>query len=245
MYKVALVTGGGSGIGRDTALAFAQSGNKVVVADTDIIAGEETAHLISGRGTEVIFLKTDVTNSDDVQKLINTTVKTYGQLDYAFNNAGIAPPGLPIAEYSEQQWNSILAVNLTGVWLCMKYECAQMLKQNKGAIVNVSSIRALAARAASSAYCASKAGVIGLTKSVALDYAKRGIRVNAVCPGGIHTPLTEDAAVKQLMAGFVDAVPMGRLGDGSEISDTVLWLCSEQSSYITGQIITVDGGFTV
>jgi len=243
--RVALVTGAASGLGRETALAFARAGVSVAVADVAVPAGEETAHLIERAGGEAIFVRTDVTKADEVENLVDTTVRTFGQMDYAFNNAGIAQPGKPIAEYAEEDWDRIIAVNLKGVWLCLKYECGHMLKQKRGAIVNTSSIRGQVARAASSAYCASKAGVIGLTQSVALDYAKHGIRVNAICPGGIDTPLTADPAVQQAMSGFVDAVPMGRMGEAGEIAHAVLWLCSNQASYMTGQAITIDGGYTV
>jgi len=246
MERVALVTGAATGIGRETALAFAKAGARVVVADVAVAEGEETAHRIEAAGGRAIFTRTDVASSEDVERMVATAVSEFGRLDYAFNNAGIAPRGRPVAEMPEEDWHRVMAVNLTGVWLCLKHECAQMLKQGGGAIVNTSSIMGVASGPGLAAYSASKTGVIGLTRSVALDYARSNIRVNAVCPGGIgETAITERADNKADMEQLKMATPMGRLGVPREIADAVVWLCSEQASFITGQALTVDGGFTV
>lgn len=246
MERVALVTGAATGIGRETALAFAKACARVVVADVAVAEGEETAHRIEAAGGRAIFIRTDVASSEDVERMVATAVSEFGRLDYAFNNAGIAPRGRPVAEMPEEDWYRVMAVNLTGVWLCLKHECAQMLEQGGGAIVNTSSIMGVASGPGLAAYSASKTGVIGLTRSVALDYARSNIRVNAVCPGGIgETAITERADNKADMEQLKMATPMGRLGVPREIADAVVWLCSEQASFITGQALTVDGGFTV
>lgn len=245
MEKVALVTGAATGIGRETALAFARSGAQVVVADVAVAEGEETAHLIETAGGKAVFVRTDVASAADVEAMVATAVREFGRLDYAFNNAGIAPRGMPVAELPEDVWHRTIAVNLTGVWLCLKHECAQMLKQGGGAIVNTSSIMGMVSGPGLSAYSASKTGVVGLTRSVALDYAQANIRVNAVCPGGIGgTAITNRADNKADMDQLKMMTPMGRLGTPREIADAVVWLCSEQASFITGQALTVDGGFT-
>ncbi|MGH6782578.1 MAG: glucose 1-dehydrogenase [Sphingomonadaceae bacterium] len=244
--RAAIVTGGGSGIGRGTALAFANAGVDVVVADINAIAGEETAHLVEAAGSKAIFVATDITSAEQVEAMVAAGVAAFGRIDHAFNNAGIAPPGAPIAEMAEADWDRMIAINLKGMWLCMKYECRQMLTQGGGAIVNTSSTMGVVSAPGLSAYSASKFGVVGLTKAVAMDYARHGIRVNAVCPGGIGgTAITDDPVHRQAMAQLEQATPMGRLGEPREIADTVLWLCSEGASYLTGQAITVDGGFTV
>lgn len=246
MERVALVTGAATGIGRETALAFARSGARVVVADVAVADGEETAHRIEAAGGTAIFVKTDVADSADVEAMVATAVRAFGRLDCAFNNAGIAPRGMPVAELPEDVWHRMLGVNLTGVWLCLKHECAQMLRQGGGAIVNTSSIMGVVSGPGLSAYSASKTGVVGLTRAVALDYARSGIRVNAVCPGGIgETAITERADNRADMEQLKMMTPMGRLGAPREIADAVVWLCSDQASFITGQALTVDGGFTV
>jgi NAD(P)-dependent dehydrogenase (short-subunit alcohol dehydrogenase family) len=243
MGKVALITGGSSGIGRETALAFAERGSPVVVADINSEAGHAVVDQIRGMGGNAEFIKTDVTLAAQVEAMVAFTVDAFGSLDYAFNNAGIATQNfVPIAEFSEAEWDRIIAIDLKSVWLCLKYECRQMLKQGGGAIVNTSSIMGKVSRPNHSAYSAAKAGVIGLTQSVAMDYAALGIRVNAICPGGIHTPMTSDAA---MVARLTSATPMSRMGQPREISDAVLWLCSDQSSFVTGQALAVDGGYTV
>lgn len=243
--QVAVVTGAATGIGRQAALCFAQAGARVALLDTAVSAAEDTAHAIAQLGAHAIVLRADVSRADDVRHAIDTTVDTFGRLDIAFNNAGIAPRGAPAAEFDEDEWHRTLAVNLTGVWLCMKHECRHMLQTGGGAIVNTSSIMGLVSGPGLSAYCASKSGVIGLTRAVAIDYASRGIRVNAVCPGGIaHTAITERPENRQHIAQLMQATPMARLGEPADVAETVMWLCSPAARFVTGQAIAIDGGFT-
>ncbi|VWM13747.1 SDR family NAD(P)-dependent oxidoreductase [Burkholderia lata] len=244
--KVAVVTGAATGIGRQAALCFAEAGAQVALLDTVVSAAEDVAHAIERTGARAIVLRTDVSRADDVRDAIDTTVATFGRLDIAFNNAGIAPRGAPVAEFDEDEWDRTIAVNLKGVWLCMKHECRHMLSFGGGAIVNTSSIMGIVSGPGLSAYSASKSGVIGLTKSVAIDYANRGIRVNAVCPGGIaHTAITDRPENRDDMARLTQATPMARLGEPRDIAETVLWLCSPAARFVTGQAIAIDGGFTV
>ncbi|MBN3778920.1 glucose 1-dehydrogenase [Burkholderia sp. Ac-20345] len=244
--KVAVVTGAATGIGRQAALCFAEAGAQVALLDTVVSAAEDVAHAIERTGAKAIVLRTDVSRADDVRDAIDTTVATFGRLDIAFNNAGIAPRGAPVAEFDEDEWDRTIAVNLKGVWLCMKHQCRHMLQSGGGAIVNTSSIMGLVSGPGLSAYSASKSGVIGLTKSVAIDYASRGIRVNAVCPGGIaHTAITDRPENRDDMARLTQATPMARLGEPRDIAETVMWLCSPAARFVTGQAIAVDGGFTV
>ena len=242
--KVALVTGAGSGIGRATALVFAREGAKVVVSDIVVEGGEETMQQIKAAGGEAIFVKADVSKGADVEALITQTVETYGRLDCAFNNAGIEGGVKPTIDCTEEEFGRTIAVNLTGVWLCMKHEIQQMLSQGGGTIVNTASVAGLVGFPGLPDYVASKHGVLGLTKTAALEYAKSGIRVNAVCPGVIQTPMVERGA--QLSPGFdelaVSMEPVGRFGQPSEIGEAVVWLCSEAASFVTGHPMTVDGG---
>lgn len=242
--KVALVTGAGSGIGRATALVFAREGAKVVVSDIVVEGGEETVQQIKAAGGEAIFVKADVSKGADVEALITQTVETYGRLDCAFNNAGIEGGVKPTIDCTEEEFARTIAVNLTGVWLCMKYEIQQMLSQGGGTIVNTASVAGLVGFPGLPDYVASKHGVLGLTKTAALEYAKSGIRVNAVCPGVIQTPMVERGA--QLSPGFdelaVSMEPVGRFGQPVEIGEAVVWLCSEAASFVTGHPMTVDGG---
>lgn len=244
--KVAIVTGGGSGIGRATALAFAREGAKVVVADVVVAGGEQTVRLIKAAGGEAIFVKTDVAKGAEVEALVTKTIATYGRLDCAFNNAGIEGQLTSTVEASEANWDRVIDINLKGVWLCMKHEIAQMLTQGGGAIVNTASAAGLIGIAGGSAYVASKHGVNGLTKTAALEYAKQGIRVNAVCPGVIRTPMVERGMVSnpQMMEAMVAVEPIGRLGKPEEIAEAVVWLCSDAASFVTGLPMAVDGGWT-
>jgi NAD(P)-dependent dehydrogenase (short-subunit alcohol dehydrogenase family) len=243
--KVALVTGGASGIGRATALTFAREGAKLVVADMNEEGGHQTVHMITENGGEATFVQVDVTSASAVEAMISKTVETYGRLDCAHNNAGIWG-GLRAltAEYLEDRWHQVIAVNLTGVWLCMKYEIPQMLSQGSGAIVNTASAAGLVGGRGISAYVASKHGVVGLTKTAALEYAQQGIRVNCICPGYIQTPMTapgmEDPARMALMLA---REPIGRVGQPEEVAEAVVWLCSDAASFVTGHTMTVDGGY--
>jgi len=242
--KVALVTGGGSGIGRATALIFAREGAKVVVADILVAGGEETVRLIKAAGGDAVFVKTDVSKTAEVEALVNKAVATYGRLDCAHNNAGIEGATGRTPDYKEEDWDRVIRINLTGVWLCMKYEIPQMLKQGGGAIVNTASDAGLLGVPQMPAYVASKHGVVGLTKTAALEYAKSGIRVNAVCPGVINTPMVE--RITSQRPGRADrmaaAEPVGRMGRPEEIGEAVVWLCSDAASFVTGLPMPVDGG---
>ena len=244
--KVALVTGGGSGIGRAAALTFAREGATVVVADVEIEGGEETARLIQHSGGAAMFVKTNVSQATEVEALVARTVHTYGRLDCAYNNAGIEGAAATTTEYPEEGWDRVIAINLTGVWLCMKYEIPQMLKQGGGAIVNTASAAGLLGFRGGSAYVASKHGVVGLTKTAALEYAKAAVRVNAVCPGAIDTPMMGRITGHrpQRAERMAASEPVGRMGRPEEIAEAVVWLCSDAASFVTGQAMAVDGGIT-
>jgi len=244
--KVALVTGASSGIGRATALAFAQSGVKVVLADVSVEAGEGAAAEINKEtGVPTSFVNCDVSKSADVERMVRHAVERFGRLDYAFNNAGTEGVQAPTAECSEENWDRTVAIDLKGTWLCMKYEIPQMLKQGGGAIVNCSSIAGLVGFPNIPAYVASKHGVIGLTKTAALEYAKKSIRVNAVCPGVIHTPMIDRfvGSNMEAMQALIAGEPIGRIGEPSEIADAVVYLCSSRASFVTGLAMQVDGGW--
>lgn len=242
--KIALVTGGGSGIGRATALTFAREGAKVVVADVVVAGGEETVRLIKAAGGEASFVKADMAKAAEVEALVQKAVATYGRLDCAHNNAGIEGATGKTADYNEADWDRVISINLTGVWLCMKYEILQMLKQGGGAIVNTASDAGLLGVPQMPAYVASKHGVVGLTKTAALEYAKSGIRVNAVCPGVIKTPMVERITGQRpgRAERMIAAEPVGRMGKPEEIAEAVVWLCSEAASFVTGLPMPVDGG---
>ena len=242
--KIALVTGGGSGIGRATALTFAREGAKVVVADIVVTGGEETVQLIQAAGGESIFVKADMANASDIEAMVQKVIATYGRLDCAHNNAGIEGATGRTADYSEAEWDRVIRINLTAVWLCMKYEIPQMLKQGGGAIVNTASDAGLLGVPQMPAYVASKHGVVGLTKTAALEYAKSGIRVNAVCPGVIHTPMVERITGQRpgRAERMTAAEPVGRMGKPEEIAAAVVWLCSDAASFVTGLPMAVDGG---
>lgn len=243
--KVALVTGGSFGIGRATALAFARDGARVVVADIDAAGGEETVASIVALKGEAIFVHTDVSKNEQVAALVDTTLKAYGRLDCAFNNAGIEGVMASTHETTEDNWDRVLAVNLKSVWLCLKHELPHMLRQGHGAIVNCSSIAGLVGFPSASAYVASKHGVVGLTRTAALESAKLGVRVNAVCPGIIRTPMIDRATggKAEAEAAFLAGQPIGRMGTPEEVASAVLWLCSDDASLMTGQAIAVDGGW--
>ena len=243
--KVALITGAGSGIGRASALAFAREGAKVAVADIVVEGGEETVRMVKEAGGEAFFIKVDVSNAAEVEAMVNTVVDTYGRIDCAYNNAGIEGRLASTDEYPEDVFDKVIDINLTGVWLCMKYELPHMLKQGSGAIVNTASGAGLIGVAGMSAYVASKHGVVGLTKTAALEYAKSGIRVNSVCPGLIQTPMVERITADQPQLGeaLVAAEPVGRTGKPEEIAESVVWLSSDAASFVTGHAMSVDGGY--
>ena len=243
--KVAIVTGGTSGIGRDTAVLFAQSGVKVVVAGRREAEGNETVDLIRAAGGDGLFVKTDVAIAAEVQALVRKTVEKFGRLDIAFNNAGIEGNLVSIVNQPEADWDRTIDINLKGTWLCLKYEIQQMLKQGGGgAIVNMASVAGLIGSAGFATYCASKHGVMGLTKSAALETARSGIRVNVVCPAVIETPMGErvfgGADIKPYAIGLH---PIGRFGKPMEVAEAVVWMCSDHASFMTGQSLVLDGGF--
>ena len=241
--KVALVTGGSFGIGRATALAFARKGAKVVIADWE--ENQETMDLIENLGGDAIFVKCDVSKKAEVKALIKKTIDTFGRLDFAFNNAGIEGTSATVQECSEENWDKTIGVNLKGIWLCMKYEIPEMLKTGKGAIVNCASVAGLVGFQGLPAYVASKHGIIGLTKTAALECAQQGIRVNAVCPGVIKTPMIDRLTGnnKEAEKQFAGQEPIGRLGLPEEIANAVIWLFSDESSFVTGHAMAVDGGW--
>ena len=245
--KVAIVTGAGAGIGRASAFAFAERGAKVVVADWVAEGGNETVQLITQAGGEATFIKADVSNSAEVEALLKKAVATYGRLDFAHNNAGLAmrKEWVPTADISEEVWDRMITLNLKSVWLCMKFEIPQMLKQGKGAIVNTSGLSGLLGNAkAGSPYVASKHGVCGLTRAAAAEYGTLGIRVNAVCPGIVRTARSEpdsEAAAKSQMERLAQS-PAGRKAEPEEIAEAVVWLCSDSASYINGHLLPLDYG---
>lgn len=243
--KVGLVTGGTSGIGRETAVLFAKAGVKIAVAGRREREGEKTVELIHAAGGEGLFVKTDVSKASEVEGLIQTVVERFERLDLAFNNAGVEGVWAPLTQQTEEDFDRTINVNLKGVWLCLKYEIQQMLKQDAGgAIVNMASIMGLVGSAGSSVYSASKHGVIGLTQSAALENAKRKVRVNAVCPGFIETEMAERILRVPTVHKYVlSCHPIGRLGNPTEIAEAVVWMCSDRASFMTGQTMVLDGGF--
>ncbi|MGB8782020.1 MAG: SDR family oxidoreductase [Terriglobales bacterium] len=243
--KVGLVTGGTSGIGRETAVLFAKAGASVVVAGRRELEGEETIELVRAAGADGLFVKTDVSKASEVDTLIQKAVERFGRLDVAFNNAGVEGVLAPIVGQSEEDFDRTIDINLKGVWLCLKYEIRQMLRQGgSGAIVNMSSILGLVGALGAAAYSASKHGVIGLTKTAALENAKSGIRINAVCPGFTETPMADRIFRVPAVHKYVLSLhPIGRLGRPTEIAETVVWMCSDRASFMTGQSLVLDGGF--
>jgi NAD(P)-dependent dehydrogenase (short-subunit alcohol dehydrogenase family) len=244
--KVAFVTGGGSGIGRATSLRLAREGAKIMVADYVPKGAEETVKMIKEAGGEASCIAADVSIAKQVEAAVAKTVETYGRVDCAFNNAGVEGVIAETAAAPEDAFDRTIAINLKGVWLCMKYELPQMLKQGGGAIVNTASTLGLVAMEGAGAYTASKHGVVGLTRTAALEYAQKNIRVNCVCPGFIRTPMIERALDKNMVdeASMVAIEPVGRLGKPEEIAEGVLWLCSEAASFVTGHTLTIDGAWT-
>ena len=247
--KSALVTGGASGIGRATALAFAREGARGAVADILEEAAQSTVTEIEAMGGQALAIACDVTDDDAVKAMIAATVDAFGSLDCAFNNAGIAPYQVnagwqKIADVAPEAWRRLIDVNLTGVWLCLRHEVAQMRAQGSGGvIINTASILGLVGTATSSAYVAAKHGVVGLTKTAAADHAEDNIRVNAVCPGYIETPMTEET-MRRRGERILARVPMARMGKAGEIAEAVVWLCSPKASFVTGVSWAVDGGYT-
>lgn len=247
--RVALVTGGSSGIGRATAIAFAREGARVIVADITENNGIGAVEAIRDEGGEAMFIKADVSDANEVRHMVSKTLAVYGGLDLAVNNAGIEGVLADTEDYPQDNWDRVIAVNLTGVWISMKYELPAMLERGRGAIVNISSILGMVGFAQAAAYTAAKHGVIGLTKVAALEYADRGVRVNAVCPALIDTPMLMERTIKagenpEVYEQMSALHPAGRLGKPREVAAAVLWLCSEGASFVTGDAMLVDGGYT-
>jgi NAD(P)-dependent dehydrogenase (short-subunit alcohol dehydrogenase family) len=248
--RVALVTGAGSGIGRASAEAFARTGVAVSVSDVDVVGGEETVRRIAAEGGTAIFVAADVRHEAQVAALIERTVAELGRLDYAHNNAGIGGPPAQTADYPREAWDAVVATNLTGTWLCMKHEIPRMLEVGGGAIVNTASTFGLVGVPGMSAYTATKHGIVGLTRGAALEYARSGVRINAVCPGATRTPqleaffaMLDEAAPQRAASDFAAREPIGRLGRPEEIAAAVVWLCSDAASFVTGLPMAVDGGW--
>ena len=246
--KICLVTGAGSGIGKATALAFGKESAKVVVTDINLENAEKTAEILRGGGAEAIALKVDISNRDDVENMVKTTIETFGRLDCAANCAGIAGPvSMPLHEYPDEFWHQQINVNLTGTWYCMKFQLIEMLKQGGGNIVNLSSAAGLIGQPENAPYAASKHGVVGITKTASREYATKNIRINCICPTAVETPmimhgrrkLADNPEAKQAAINFQ---AMKRMGQPEEVADVILWLCSDQSSFITGLAMPVDGG---
>ncbi|VAW40519.1 hypothetical protein MNBD_CHLOROFLEXI01-3272 [hydrothermal vent metagenome] len=244
--KMALITGGGSGIGRETAVLFAKHGAKIAVVDLNSVGGQETVQMIADQGGDAFFIQADVSKTADVEQMMGEVVARYGRLDIAFNNAGIEGAPVRSAEVSEADFDQIMAVNVKGVWLCMKVELQQMLMQGSGVIVNTASVAGLIGAHSMSVYAASKHAIVGLTRTAAVEYAKKGIRVNAVCPAVIRTAMVERAIeqLPKLEQGIIMNNPSHRLGETHEVAEAVLWLASDASSFTNGATLTVDGGLT-
>lgn len=242
--KVALVTGGASGLGRVSALALAKAGAEVVVSDVAVSEGEATVQMITDAGGRAIFTRADVTKPGEVTAMVLATVKTFGRLDFALNNAGIDGVRARTADYPEEVWHQVINLNLTGVFLCLKAELAVMVEQGSGVIVNMSSVAGVTGFPGHAAYTASKHGVIGLTKTAALDYAKAGIRVNAICPAYTHTPMLSRMLDQKpdLEAKLITRVPLRRLGTAEEIAQAAIYLFSDAAAFITGHSLVMDGG---
>ncbi|MBK9293269.1 MAG: SDR family oxidoreductase [Oligoflexia bacterium] len=244
--KTAFITGASTGIGRATAIAFAQRGAQVAIVDRNIVEGQETLRLLEKMEVKAIFVKCDTSKEDEIKNAVDETIKKFKSLDFAFNNAGIEGTQGSTIDCTTENWDKVININLKGVWLCMKYQIPQMLKQTGGgAIVNCSSIAGVIGFPGIPAYVASKHGVIGLTKTAALEFAKQKIRVNAVCPGVIKTPMIDrfTHGEAQALKALSDGEPIGRVGQPEEIANAVLWLCSDEASFVTGHPMVVDGGW--
>ncbi len=244
--RIIIVTGGGSGIGRAAAYCFCREGAQVVVADVSVTGGEETVKKIKSGGGDAVFVKCDVSKAQEVKAMVDECVDTFGGLNCAFNNAGIEGIQAPTADYSEDIWDKAIHINLIGVYLCMKYEIPEMLKSGGGSIVNMSSILGLVGFPGASAYVAAKHGVVGLTKTAAIEYATQGIRVNAVCPAFILTPMLERGGITtnpEMMKYVSDLHPMKRMGKPEEVAESVIWLFTDAASFVTGTSLLVDGGY--
>lgn len=245
--KVALVTGAASGIGRATAIAFAQEGASVVLADISEQRSLETANIIKKTGGRALAVKCDVSQTEDVKNCLGQAIETFGRLDFAFNNAGIEYIPKPAADVTEDEWDRIIDIDLKGVFLCMKHEIPLILKQGGGAIVNASSGAGVKGFKGGAAYVAAKHGVVGLTRAAALDYAHLNIRINAVCPGIIDTPMMDrfSGSTAEGRQAVISQEPVGRMGGPEEIAAAVVWLCSDAASFVIGSAMVVDGGQTV
>lgn len=244
--KVALVTGASSGIGRAAAVAFAREGANVIVIARRENEGQETVELIRKAGSDGLFIQADVAKTTDIEAMFEKTISTYGRLDYAFNNAGVEGALVPLAEQTEADFDRVISINLKSVWLCMKYQIQHMLEHGGGAIVNNASIYGQVALPALPIYTASKHGVIGLTKAAALAYAKQNIRVNAVCPGDIETPMAHrDIGTDEKVKQYGEATVTGHWGKPEDIGEAVVWLCSDKAAFVIGQSLFVDGGYTI
>ena len=242
--KVILITGGGSGIGQVTAVEFSRKKAFVIISDINIEGGQNTLKLIESKGGKGLFIKSDVSQKSDVKSLIKQIIDTFGRLDCAFNNAGIDNPPKLLTKLREKTWERVINVNLKGVWLCMKYEIPQMVKQSGGAIVNMSSTAGIDGQYGMSIYSASKHGVLGLTKSAAIEFAPKNVRINAVCPGLIKTPILDPLFefIPNFVARAKQEHPIGRIGNPKEVANAVMWLCSPEASFITGHALIIDGG---
>ncbi len=243
--KVALVTGGGAGMGRAICLQFAREGSKVLVAERNAQAGEETAGMIRDAGGEALFVQSDISRAADVDKMMRTCLDTYGRLDYAVNNAGVEGTLMPLADCSEENWDTVVGINLKGTWMCLKAELQQMIKGGGGAIVNLSSVAGLGGFPGLAPYSAAKHGVLGLTKTAAMEYAVNNIRVNAICPGLIDTDMGNrfTGGPKSDLEQFIISLkPMKRRGSPAEVAEAAIWLCSDAASFVTGHAMVVDGG---
>ncbi|MCJ2046378.1 SDR family oxidoreductase [Methylobacterium sp. J-078] len=245
--KVAFVTGATSGIGRATALAFAKAGAAVTVADVSEEGNLETAHLIEEAGGRVLAERCDVSKAEDVKAALDRTIETFGKLDFAFNNAGIEQPVAPVSEIEDEDFDRLVAINLRGMFLCLKHQVPLLLRNGGGVIVNTSSGAGVKGIAGQAAYAATKHAVIGMTKSAALDYAKDGVRINAVCPGIIDTPMMQrfTGGTPEGLARVIAQEPVGRMGKSEEIAAAVLYLCSDMAAFVIGHAMVVDGGQTV